>query len=447
MVEKMDLIKVGVISLGCAKNTVDTEMMLGILDKTGEFLFVQDLEDAQVVIVNTCGFINDAKKESIDTIFEVAQYKEQFNLKGVVVTGCLSKRYKELLFDQIPEADVFLGTENYHSITKAVKCAFNGERAMFFDDENIDYEVEERVITTFPHTAYIKISEGCDNKCTYCAIPLIRGPYRSRTMESIIKEAEYLSANGVKEIILIAQDTTKYGMDIYGKKSLVKLLQEVSKLDAVEWVRVLYSYPEDITDELLSEIYNNEKICNYIDMPLQHFSDNILTRMNRKSDHNGIKLLVEKIRKDYPDMTLRTTLMVGFPGEDQQDYELLKESVKKIEFDRLGVFAFSKEEDTVAFLLDETVSEETKQDRKEEIMQIQQEISYKLNQQKIDKVYKVLIDEYDESIFMYIGRSEQFAPDSDGSIYISSEKPLLLGEYYNVKIVKSEFHDLMGECI
>jgi len=442
----MDYIKVGVISLGCVKNTVDTEMMLGILDKTGEFLFVQDLEESDVVIVNTCGFINDAKKESIDTIFEISKYKED-NLKGIVVTGCLSKRYKELLFDKIPEADVFLGTENYHSIVKAVKCALNGERAMFFDDESIEYAIDERVITTFPHTSYIKISEGCDNKCTYCAIPLIRGGYRSREIESIVKEAEFLTSNGVKEIILIAQDTTKYGVDIYGEKSLVKLLQDVSKVEGVEWLRVLYSYPEDITDALLDEIYTNEKICNYIDMPLQHFSDNVLTHMNRKSDYAGINNLVKKIRSNYPKIILRTTLMVGFPGETEEDYQIMKKSVEKLEFDRMGVFAFSKEEDTPASLLDETVSEEEKQSRKDEIMQIQRAISYKRNQDKLDKTYQVLIDEYDDSIFMYIGRSSEFAPDSDGSIYISSEKPLNVGEFYNIKIVKAEYHDLMGECV
>jgi len=438
-------IKIGIVSLGCAKNTVDTEMMMGIL-KRQNHQFVQDPEEADVIIVNTCGFINDAKKESIDTIFEMAGFKSHASVKGVVVTGCLSKRYKELLFDEIPEADVFLGTENYHQIGEAVLAAYRGERKMFFDNESIDYMPQERVLTTYPHSAYIKIAEGCNNRCSYCAIPFIRGAFRSRTYESILEEAAFLVSIGVKEITLIAQDTSKYGTDIYKKACLAELLKKVSNVNGVKWLRVLYSYPEGITDDVLNVIYNTENICNYIDMPIQHFSDNVLKMMNRKNTYQSVMRLIDKIRKNYPDMTLRTTLMVGFPGETEADFELLKESVKKAAFDRLGVFSFSKEEDTKAYEYDETVSEAEKEIRHQAVMNIQKEISYHKNQAKINKTYSVLIDEYDEAIFMYIGRSKELAPESDGKIFVSSEKPLNIGEFYDVKIKKAEYHDLMGEA-
>ena len=419
-------------------------MMMGILARAG-YGFTSEPEEADVMIVNTCGFINDAKKESIDTIFETAQMKQSAGLKGVIVTGCLSKRYKDVLFDEIPEADVFLGTENYHEIVKAVETAYRGERKTFFENEDIDYVSEERVLTTYPHSAYIKIAEGCDNRCAYCAIPMIRGNYRSRTMESIVSEAKVLIGMGVKEITLIAQDTTYYGMDIYGQAKLAELLKQVSAVAGVQWLRVLYSYPERITDELLDVIYHTPNIVNYLDMPIQHFSDSVLKAMNRKSSYASVMALLKKIRTQHPDMILRTTLLVGFPGETKKDFELLLDSVKETGFDRLGCFAFSKEEGTKAFGMAETVSEKEKERRKEKVMAVQSDISLKKNQAKIGSTYSVLIDEYYADIFMYIARSTECAPESDGKIYVSSPKPLKIGEFYDVTITNAEYHDLMGE--
>jgi len=442
----MNDIKVGIVSLGCAKNTVDTEMMMGILRRDG-FGFVQSPEDADVIIINTCGFINDAKKESIDTIFEMTKYKEDAAVKGIIVTGCLSKRYKGVLFDEIPEADVFLGTENYHKISDAVLTAYKGKRKTFFEQESIDYEPSERVLTTYPHSAYIKIAEGCNNRCSYCAIPFIRGEFRSRTYESIINETKYLVNIGVKEITLIAQDTTKYGTDIYGEQRLADLLRKVSRVEGVKWLRVLYSYPEGITDEILEVIEKTPNICNYVDMPIQHFSNRVLKAMNRKNSYESVMKLLKKIRTEYPDTILRTTLMVGFPGEEEEDFEILKNSVVEAEFDRLGVFSFSKEEDTKAYEMNETVSEEEKEDRHTEIMAIQADISLKKTRDRIGKTFEVIIDEYDEDIFMYIGRSFEQAPESDGKIYISSEKALNIGGFYYAKITNAEFHDMMGEIV
>ncbi|MEX1307434.1 MAG: 30S ribosomal protein S12 methylthiotransferase RimO, partial [Eubacteriales bacterium] len=393
----------------------------------------------------TCGFINDAKKESIDTIFETAQLKKSAGLKGIIVTGCLSKRYKDVLFDQIPEADVFLGTENYHDIVDAVETAYAGQRKMLFENENIDYEADARVLTTYPHSAYIKIAEGCDNRCAYCAIPMIRGRYRSRTMESIVTEAKALVERGVKEITLIAQDTTQYGVDIYTEPQLPELLRRVAAVEGVAWLRVLYSYPERITDELLEVIDQTPNIVKYLDMPIQHFSDSVLKAMNRKSSYASVMDLLKKIRTRYPDMILRTTLLVGFPGETQEDFELLLKSVKQTEFDRLGCFAFSKEEGTKAFKMAETVSEKEKEKRKEEVMAVQAEISLKKNKAKIGQTYRVIIDEYDADIFMYIARSYECAPESDGKIFVTAPEPLNIGEFYDVTITDSEYHDLMGE--
>jgi len=362
-----------------------------------------------------------------------------------VVTGCLSKRYKDVLFDEIPEANVFLGTENYHEIVDAVETAFAGQRGTFFEKDDIDYNVDERVLTAYSHSAYIKIAEGCDNRCAYCAIPYIRGNYRSRSMESIVAEAEALVKRGVKEITLIAQDTTKYGQDIYGENRLVALLKKVAAVEGVSWLRVLYSYPESITDELLEVIYNTPNIVNYLDMPIQHFSDSVLKAMNRKNSYASVMSLIEKIRTKYPGMCLRTTLLVGFPGETKQDFELLLDSVKNAEFDRLGCFAFSKEEGTKAFKMKETVSEKDKENRREQVMALQSEISLKKNKAKIGKTYRVIVDEYDEDIFMYIARSYECAPESDGKVYVSSPEPLKIGRFYDVIITNAEYHDLMGE--
>jgi len=436
-------IKVGVISLGCAKNTVDTEMMMGILKRDG-FEFVSDETQADVMIINTCGFIQDAKQESLDVIFETARLKMQGRLKGIVVTGCLSERYKALLFEQIPEADVFLGTENYHQISDAVRTAYDKKRAMMFDDRNIDYLVKERVLATYPHSAYIKIAEGCNNRCSYCAIPMIRGRYRSRTIESIVEEAKFLVKIGVKEITLIAQDTTKYGYDLYGEYRLSELLKTVANVEGVVWLRVLYAYPENITDEMIETIANTPNICNYIDMPIQHFSDNVLKTMNRKSSRQSVNELIKKIRDHYSDMVLRTTVMVGFPGETKKDFEILRKDVEQAQFDRLGCFMFSKEEDTPAYKMKETVSAKQKQKRHEQIMAMQAEISLKRNKERVGQTYQVLIDEYDADIYMYIGRSYAFAPESDGKIYITSEEPLEIGSFVSAIVTDAEYHDLMA---
>ena len=440
----MEKIKVGVISLGCAKNTVDTEMMMGILERDG-FTFVSDESEADVMIVNTCGFIQDAKEESLDVIFKTAGLKETAVLKGIVVTGCLSERYKAVLFDQIPEADVFLGTSNYHQISMAVRTAYHKKRDMFFDEPDISYQADERVLTTFPHSAYIKIAEGCDNRCTYCAIPMIRGRYRSRTAESILEEARYLVSTGVKEITLIAQDTTKYGTDIIDGMNLAQLLKAVAAVKGVAWLRVLYAYPDGITEELLKTIDEIENICNYLDIPIQHFSDRVLKAMNRKGSYAEIMTLINQIRTAYPDMVLRTTVMVGFPGETKADFKILTESIAHAEFDRLGCFMFSKEEDTPAYHLKETVRPREKQSRYKSVMALQAEISLKRNQALIGRTIKVLIDEYDADIYMYIGRSYAHAPESDGKIYITSQTPLTPGEFVDVTITNAEYHDLMAE--
>lgn len=442
----MTKIRVGVISLGCAKNTVDTEMMMGILKREG-FLFVSDETQADVMVINTCGFIQDAKKESLDVIFNTARLKSEGALKGIVVTGCLSERYKETLFNQIPEADVFLGTENYHMISRAVLSAYENRREMMFDDRDIGYFANERILTTYPHSAYIKIAEGCDNRCSYCAIPMIRGRYRSRTMESILEEAKFLVDIGVKEITLIAQDTTKYGKDIYGEYRLSALLKAVAAVEGVKWLRVLYAYPESITDEVIRTIAKTPNICNYIDMPIQHFSDAVLKAMNRKSNRESVNTLIKKIRTEYPEMILRTTVMVGFPGETKRDFEILKEDIQKAQFDRLGCFIFSKEEETLAYKMRETVSEREKRERHREIMAIQSEISLKRNQKKIGQTVTALIDEYDADIFMYIGRSYAFAPEADGKIYITSEEPLEVGEFVSATVTNAEYHDLMATAV
>ena len=442
----MDTIKVGIISLGCAKNTVDTEMMMGILKRDG-FTFVADETQADVVVINTCGFIQDAKTESLDAIFETAKLKGRGALKGIVVTGCLSERYKDLLYDQIPEADVFLGTENYHQISDAVRTAYDQKRGMFFDGRNIEYDADARVLITYPHSAYIKIAEGCDNRCTYCAIPMIRGRYRSRTVESILEEAAYLTQIGVKEITLIAQDTTKYGMDIYGEYRLSSLLKTVAAVKGVEWLRVLYAYPENITDDLLETIADTPNICNYIDMPIQHFSDNVLKAMNRKSSRASVNALIKNIRDNYPDMILRTTVMVGFPGETKQDFNQLKDDIARAQFDRLGCFKFSKEEDTPAYRMKETVSEREKQARYDNVMALQADISLNRSKAMIGSTVLAIIDEYDEDIYMYIGRSYAFAPESDGKIYITSEQPLNIGDFVSVTITDAEYHDLMAEAV
>ncbi len=441
----MENIKVGVISLGCAKNTVDTEMMMGILKRDG-FAFVSDESEADVMIINTCGFIQDAKEESLDVIFNTAGLKGKTALKGIVVTGCLSERYKDILFDQIPEADVFLGTENYHQISEAVRAAYHEKRGKFFGEPDISYKADERVLTTYPHSAYIKIAEGCDNRCTYCAIPLIRGRYRSRMLESIVEEARFLVSIGVKEITLIAQDTTKYGMDIEGGPRLPELLKAVAGVKGVVWLRVLYAYPDGITEELLKTIDETPNICNYLDIPIQHFSDRVLKVMNRKGSQAEITALIDRVRVAFPEMVLRTTVMVGFPGETKADFEILMDSIRRAEFDRLGCFMFSKEEDTPAYHLKETVSPAEKQKRYESVMALQAEISLKHNQALIGKTMRVLVDEYDADIYMYIGRSYAHAPESDGKIYITSAAPINPGEFIDVTITNAEYHDLMAEA-
>jgi ribosomal protein S12 methylthiotransferase len=437
---------ISIISLGCSKNLIDSELMMGILSKN-KFNLTEKAETADIIIVNTCGFIDSAKEESIDTILEVAQFKKTGNCKVLIVAGCLGERYKNELLNELPEVDGVVGTGNIYEIVDIINDSFKGHRTIRTGSIDIEYnENFSRIISTPKHTAYIKIAEGCDNYCTYCIIPKLRGKYRSRYLDSIIEEAKFLSDNGTKEIILIAQDTSKYGIDIYGKYMLPKLLDELNKIDGLEWIRLLYLYPETFTDELISSIKNNEKVVKYVDIPIQHINDRILKRMNRKTTKNMITGLVHKLRNEIPNIIIRTTIIVGFPGETDEEFNELCSYIEEMKFNRLGVFTYSKEEDTPAALLDNQITEHVKENRQKIIMEKQKIISYTENKQKIGSNYKILVEEKvnDNS---YIGRTYMDSPEIDGAVYIDSKESLKIGTFYNVKITDCLEYDLMGEII
>ncbi|CAM2933840.1 30S ribosomal protein S12 methylthiotransferase RimO [Hathewaya histolytica] len=435
----MEKLKFGFINLGCDKNRIDGEIALASLSKSYEIAI--NPEEADIIIVNTCGFIESSKQESIDTILEMASYKQK-KCKILLATGCLTQRYGKELLELMPELDGILGVNDYKHLDEIIEKALNKEKVYLCNYSDSNINEGERIITTKSGTAYIRISEGCDNVCSYCAIPKIRGKYRSRTMENILKEAENLAKSGVHELILVAQDTTRYGVDIYKEKKLPVLLRKLSEIEGIEWIRILYCYAEEITDELIEEIKVNKKVCKYLDIPIQHISDNILKAMRRKGRKKIIKDNINKLRKNIPDIILRTSLIVGFPGETEQDFSELKEFVEEIMFDKLGVFKYSREEDTAAYHMENQISEEMKEIREAEIMLIQQNISKKINENKLGKVYNVIVERFNGE--SYYGRTYEMAPEIDGEIIFQSNKNLNLGEFVKVEITEALEYDLIG---
>ncbi len=436
--------RIGVISLGCPKNLVDSEIMLGLL-KGAQYEIVNDKENADVLIVNTCGFIESAQQESINTILEMAKEKEK-NCEVLIVTGCMAERYREKILELIPEVDAVLGTGNYKDIAEVINKAYNGEKTVLYGKlDETDYLDEERVTSTQKHTTYLKIAEGCDNYCTYCIIPSLRGKYRSRKMESLIKEANILANNGTKELILVAQDTTRYGVDLYGEKKLPDLIREISKIDGIEWIRLLYCYPEEITDELIDEMANNKKVCKYIDIPIQHASNNILKTMGRRGTAEQTRDILNKLKQRIPEIAIRTSLIVGFPGETEQDFEELKEFVEQFEFDRLGVFTYSKEEGTPAYKMKNQIKKHIKLSRQKQLLALQNEVSTKKNLLRLGNTYKAIVEGIADDGIFYYGRTQFEAPEIDGIIYFTSPDPLDIGTYVDVKILNAEDYDLIGE--
>ncbi|MCC0708222.1 30S ribosomal protein S12 methylthiotransferase RimO [Clostridioides sp. ES-S-0190-01] len=440
------MLKIALESLGCSKNLVDAEIMMGILNKKG-YKLIGDFEEADVIIVNTCGFIESAKQESIDTIIEFAELKQTGNLKLLIVTGCLAQRYSEELKTEIPEIDAIVGTGSYQNIDDILKDLSEKHQIVSLDDiEFVFNEDLPRYLSTPSYMAYLKIGEGCSNNCTYCIIPKLRGKYRSRKFEDIIKEANKLAESGVKELVVIAQDTTKYGFDLYGKERLAELLEELAKINGFKWIRVMYSYPESITEELIKVIKEHDNICSYFDMPIQHASNSILKLMNRKTSKEDILNKIKLIRKNIPDAILRTTIIVGFPGETEEDFKQLVDFVKEVKFDRLGAFAYSREEDTPADKLPNHIDEEVKIQRRDTLMMIQQKISEELNDKKIGKTYEVLIEEQIENN-VYTGRTQGDAEEIDSIVYVKSVDNLEVGEFVSVQINDAMEYDLMGDVV
>ena len=435
------------ISLGCDKNLVDSEVMLGLLDKKG-YQIVDSEEDADIIVVNTCCFIHDAKEESIQTILEMAEYKKEGKLKALIVTGCLAQRYQQEIIDEIPEVDAVLGTTSYDHIVEAVEEALAGNGHVVLEDVDALPDVKEkRLVTTGGHYAYMKNAEGCDKHCTYCIIPKLRGNYRSVPMEKLLAEAKDLADQGVKELILVAQETTVYGKDLYGEKSLHKLLRELCKISGIQWIRILYCYPEEIYDELIQTIKEENKVCHYLDLPIQHASDAVLKRMGRRTSKAQLVEIIEKLRKEIPDISLRTTLITGFPGETQEQHEELKDFVDEMEFDRLGVFTYSPEEDTPAATMTEQIPEEVKEDRQAELMELQQEIAFDLAEDMVGREVLVMIEGKVADENAYVGRTYKDAPNVDGLIFINTDEELMSGDFARVRVTGALEYDLIGELI
>lgn len=434
---------IALMSLGCAKNQTDGEIMLGILADEG-YNIVADPSLADVIIVNTCGFIDSAKQESIDAILEMAEYKKE-RCKLLIATGCLSERYSSEMSEELPEVDAILGTGDYDLIAKTIKKALDGEKVIEAGHQNRNIEEGlPRILSTPSYTAYLKISDGCDNNCTYCAIPMIRGHYRSRKIEDIVNEAKALADSGVKELILIAQDTTRYGIDLYKEQKLHTLLEELVKIDGVEWIRIHYFYAEALYDELIEVMAKHDKICKYIDMPIQHASDYILRRMARRTTGEEIRKRINALRKNMKDVTIRTSLIVGFPGETEADFKVLYDFVKEMEFDRLGVFAYSCEEGTPAARFEDQIDDKIKQERLDKIMTLQQGISLSKNKSKIGKVLEVMVEGYDEESFLFYGRSRADSIEIDGLVYFGTETEVNPGDIIKVKILDADEYDLTG---
>lgn len=432
--------KVGMVSLGCDKNRVDSEIMLGQVER--EYELTNNPKEADIIIVNTCGFIEKAKQESINTILDMAKYKIKYKCKLLIATGCLTQRYGKELLDLMPELDIVLGVNDYEKINKAIEGFIKENKKISstnFTNEGINEG--KRIITTNKSSAYLRIAEGCNNFCTYCIIPKIRGKFRSRKIENIIEEGKILANAGVKEIILIAQDTTNYGIDLYNEKRLHIVLRELSKIEGIEFIRVMYCYPEAIYDELIEEISKNDKVCKYLDLPIQHISNDILKRMGRKTSKEEIIDKIKTLRENVSNIVLRTSLIVGFPGETEEDFNELKEFLKEMKLDKVGVFTYSQEEDTPAALMENQIDEKIKQQREKELMEVQKEVSKAINKSKVGRTYKVLVESENSDYF--IGRSYEMAPDIDGLIYIK-EKNLKANKFYDVKIKEALEYDLIG---
>ena len=439
--------KILFISLGCDKNLVDTEVMLGLLASRG-YEMTDDETQADVIVINTCCFIHDAKEESIQNILEMAEYKKQGKIKALIVTGCLAQRYRQEIIDEIPEVDEVLGTTAYDKILDAVDAALAGEHEVILSElDALPLPDTKRLVTTGGHFAYLKIAEGCDKHCTYCIIPKIRGNFRSVPMEHLLKEAQELADQGVKELILVAQETTLYGKDLYGKKSLHVLLKELCKISGIRWIRILYCYPEEITDELIQVMKDEPKICHYLDLPIQHANDTILGRMGRRTSKQELVDIIGKLRSEIPDICLRTTLITGFPGETKEQHEELMEFVDEMEFDRLGVFTYSPEEDTPAAEMTDQIDEEVKLDRQAELMELQQEIAFDNAEDMVGREVLVMIEGKVADENAYVGRTYRDAPNVDGLIFINTDEELLSGDFAKVKVTGAVDYDLIGELL
>lgn len=436
--------KVGMVSLGCDKNRVDSELILGSINKHYEI--TNNPKEADIIIVNTCGFIESAKQESIDTILEMAEYKDKYNCKMLIATGCLTQRYGDELLELIPEIDILMGVNDYMKLHKLILDFIKDQKRISsasYSDEGVNEGI--RLLTTKTHTAYVRIAEGCNNFCTYCIIPKIRGKFRSRLEKNILDEVKLLTENGVKEIILIAQDLTDYGVDIYGKRMLHDLVSKISKIDGVEWIRLLYCYPEEITDELIEEIASNDKVVKYLDLPIQHISSKVLKQMGRRTNKETIIEKIKTLRSKVPGITLRTSLIVGFPGESDDDFNELVDFLQEYKLENVGVFAYSQEENTPAAKMEGQISEEVKVERQKKLMAIQRKVVKEENKLKIGNIYDTIIDSHNGEY--YLGRSYQMAPEIDGLIYIKKEKALNIGDIVKVKIYDVMEYDLMGEVL
>ena len=433
------------ISLGCDNNLVDSEQMLGLLTQKG-FTLTDDETQADVIVINTCCFIHDAKEESIQNILEMAEYRKSGRCKALIVTGCLAQRYKQEIIDEIEEVDAVIGTTAHDEIFEVIEKTLAGQKELDIQDVDRLVEIDaKRVVTTGGHYAHLKIAEGCDKHCTYCIIPKIRGSYRSVPVERLLKEAQDLADQGVKELILVAQETTLYGVDLYGKKSLHILLKKLCEIKGIRWIRVLYCYPEEIYDELIETIRDEKKICHYLDLPIQHASDRILKRMGRRTSRAQLEEIIEKLRREIPDIALRTTLITGFPGETQEDHEELMAFVDEMEFDRLGVFTYSQEEDTPAASMEDQIDEEVKKDRQEELMELQQEVSLDKNEEKIGRTMLAMVEGYLSDENVYVARTYADAPGIDGYLFIDTAETLMSGDFAKVKITGALEYDLTGE--
>ena len=440
--------KILFVSLGCDKNLVDTENMLGILKNKG-FEFTDDEWEADIIAINTCCFIGDAKQESINTILEMAEHKKDARCKVLVVAGCLAHRYQDEIIKEIPEVDAFVGTSSYDKIADMINSVLEEKGiSNFVEDANRMPMVEaDRIVTTPGYYEYLKIAEGCDKHCTYCVIPKVRGSFRSFPIEYLVNQTKKLVEGGVKEIILVAQETTLYGVDLYGKKSLPKLLHNLGLIEGLEWIRILYCYPEEINDELIEAIKNEPKVCHYLDMPIQHASDNILKRMGRRTSKQELTVIVAKLRREIPDIALRTTLITGFPGETDVDHEEVMQFIDECEFDRLGVFTYSREEDTVAAQMPDQIDEEIKEKYRDELMQLQQEISADRSAAMIGRIVRVMIEGFIPEDNTYVGRSYKDAPNVDGLVFVECDRELMSGDFIDVKITGSTEYDLIGTIV